>query len=90
MPEKGHRSVLANFIVSDDSLKLVIVPLRLDILGIPHVALRDDAGIILNRIVALSGQLGTTIQVREGRGHLEMRRMPINSPSEANIHTGER
>jgi hypothetical protein len=80
-PEEGRRSILANFIVSDDSLKLVIVPLRLDVLGIPHVALQDDAGIVLNRIVSLSGELGTTIQVRGGKGYLEVRRMPINSSS---------
>ena len=89
MPEKGRRSMLANFIISNNSLKLVIVPLRLDNLGIPRVALQEDAGVILNRIISLSDELGTTLQVKGEGGYLEMHRMPINGSPGANIHNGE-
>jgi len=74
MPEKGHRSILADFTISEDSLKLAIVPLRLDILGIPRVASQDDASNILNGIVSLSDQLGTSLEIQRERGYLEIKR----------------
>jgi len=89
MPEKGHRSILADFAISNDSLRLAIVPLRLDSLGISRVALQEDARIILNRIVSLSDQLGTALEMREERGYIEMQRMPMNSFLEPNIYNSE-
>ncbi|MEJ2696735.1 MAG: CapA family protein [Candidatus Sulfobium sp.] len=74
IPEKGRRSILADFTVSDDSLKLAIVPLRLDVTGIPRTASEEDAAAILKRISILSAQLGTTLQIRGERGYVEMRR----------------
>ncbi len=89
MPEKGHRSMLADFTMSNDRLDLYVVPLRLDLLGIPLIASQEDGGIILKRIVTLSDKLGTTLQRRGERGHLEIQRMPINSSPTANMHNAE-
>ncbi len=76
MPEKGHRSILADFTISDDRLRLSIVPLRLDISGRPQVASGEEADIILNRIVFLSNHPGTAIEIRRGRGVIETPRIP--------------
>jgi poly-gamma-glutamate capsule biosynthesis protein CapA/YwtB (metallophosphatase superfamily) len=81
VPEKGHRSILANFIISGDDLRLTVTPLRLDSLGLPRIALKEDASIILNRIVSLSSELGTTLQIQGDRGFLEIQRLPANVPS---------
>ncbi len=89
MPEEGHRAVLADFTISNDRLKLAIVPLRLDILGIPRITSEEDGGFILNRIVSLSDQLGTTLEIRGERGYLEIQRIPINGSPTANMHNGK-
>lgn len=86
MPEKGHRSMLADFAISHERISLALVPLRLDIRGIPRIALQEDAGIILNRLVFLSDQLGTALEIRKERGYMEMQRIPINSLLKPNIY----
>lgn len=89
MPEKGYRSVLADFMISNDRLKLAIVPLRLDTRGIPRITSKEDGGFILNRIVSLSDELGTTLQIQGERGYFEIQRIPINGSPKANMHNGE-
>ncbi len=84
MPEKGYRSFLADFTISNDSMGLTVVPLRLDIRGIPKVVSEGDANIIINRIVALSYQLGTTMEMREDRGYVEIKRIPPGNLPEPN------
>ncbi len=89
LPEKGRRSVLADFTISNDSLRLAVVPLRLDILGIPQVSLQEDAKIILNRIVSLSEEVGSVLEVRGERGYVEMQKIPRNSTPGPDISNGE-
>ncbi len=82
MPEEGYRSFLADFTISNDSTRLAVVPLRLDIRGIPQVVSQKDvtdAKMILSRIVALSYQLGTTVEMRDEKGYVEIKRMPLGN-----------
>jgi len=78
MPEEGHYSILADFTISNDDLRLTIVPLRLDILGRPGAALAEDADLILRKIISLSDQLGATLQIHGERAHIEIQRTPFS------------
>lgn len=77
MPEQCRRSILADFTISNDVLRLTVVPLRLDIPGRPRVASDGDADLILRRIIYLSDKLGTKLQINGERAYLEIQSHPM-------------
>ena len=85
IPERSRRSLGVDLAISDDRINLVIVPLRLDILGQPRVALPGDADMILKRVASLSDQLGTPLRIRGERGYLEIQRTKGEGSSGADV-----
>ncbi len=74
MPELAHRSVIARMTLSAGSIHLALLPLTLDGSGRPRPAGDPEASAILRGIAALSAELGTTANIREGTGYVNVQR----------------
>ena len=74
MPPEAQESLLAKLRVRDSSLELELVPLVLDDDGWPHAAPSEEAGEILRHLERTSLELGTRLEVTDGRAFLRVDR----------------
>jgi poly-gamma-glutamate capsule biosynthesis protein CapA/YwtB (metallophosphatase superfamily) len=74
MPDQAHRSIMAKITVSPGSIQLALLPLRIKSSGRPRPASASEASEILGDIAALSAELGTTAEIREGMGYVTIQR----------------
>ncbi len=81
MPPEAQESLLAKLRVRDSSLELELVPLVLDDDGWPHAASSEEAGEILRHVERTSLEMGTRLEVTNGRASLRVDRVGRVTPS---------
>ena len=81
MPPEAQQSLLAKLRVQEGRLELELVPLMLDDDGWPRAASRDEAGEILRHVERTSLELGTRLEVTNGRASLRVDRVGRVTPS---------
>jgi poly-gamma-glutamate capsule biosynthesis protein CapA/YwtB (metallophosphatase superfamily) len=74
MPQKASNTILAKFIIMSDKIKLELVPLIINNSGIPRIPTNDKALTNMKDLAILSSELGTKIDVLEGKGYIEIAR----------------
>ena len=81
MPPEAQESLLAKLRVRETRLELELVPLMLDDDGWPRAASRDEAGEILRHVERTSLEMGTRLEVSDGRASLRVDRSGGPTPS---------
>ncbi len=81
MKPEALESVMAKLRVLNGSLELELVPLVLDDDGWPHAASSEEAGEILRHVERTSLEMGTRLEVTNGRASLRVDRVGRVTPS---------
>lgn len=81
MPPEAQESLLAKLRARDGSLELELLPLVLDDNGWPREASRDEAREILRHVERTSLEMGTRLDVTNGRASLRVDRIGRATPS---------
>jgi hypothetical protein len=72
MPEKSYHSILSEFIITSDSIKLILVPLKIEYSGIPTMPSVDEALNILANVFYQSYEFDTGLEMAGQTGYLEI------------------
>ncbi|MFA4966380.1 MAG: CapA family protein, partial [Thermoleophilia bacterium] len=68
------QTVLVRVKVTPERIDALLVPVQISSSGVPAVATGSTAESILERVRSLSADLGTTVTISDGRGHVHIRR----------------